>query len=211
MKFLEAALAKVTGVESRLANYVLNAPEYSFSQDYVTDRAPAWIEQLGMLKAKPYLQMLEIGSFEGRSAIWFLANILTDPSSVITCVDPFLHRITELRFDHNVTVSGFSARVVKLRGRSQQILKLLKENNYDLVYIDGSHCAGDVETDALLSWPLVKCGGIVIFDDYLWNPDWPVEQRPQIAIDHFIADLRSEVEILHRGYQVMVRKVAALR
>lgn len=211
MKLLEAALAKVTGVESRLANYVLNRSEYSFSQDYVSDRAPAWIEQLSELKAKTHLQMLEIGSFEGRSAIWFLANVLTDPSSTITCVDPFLHRITELRFDHNIKVSGSSARVIKLRGRSQQILKLLKENNYDLVYIDGSHCAGDVETDALLSWPLVKCGGIVIFDDYLWNPNWPVEDRPQIAIDRFMAEFRSELEIHHRGYQVMVRKVAALR
>jgi len=62
-----------------------------------------------------------------------------------------------------------------------------------------------------LSWPLVKCGGIVIFDDYLWNPNWPVEYRPQIAIDRFMAEFRSELEILHRGYQVMVRKVAALR
>ena len=32
---------------------------------------------------------LEIGSFEGRSAIWLLENILTHSNSHLTCVDTF--------------------------------------------------------------------------------------------------------------------------
>jgi hypothetical protein len=34
---------------------------------------------------------------------------------------------------------------------------------------DGSHRARDVLEDAVLSWPLLKVGGIMLFDDYLWQ------------------------------------------
>jgi len=206
MNFLEAVLAKLTGVESLLAHYAMKASDYSFTQDYVSDRTPVWNQCLAELKAKENLQMLEIGSFEGRSAIWFLSNVLTHPSCTITCIDPFSHRIIEIRFDHNIKVSGFSNRVTKIKGISQEVLNLLKPGNYDIVYIDGSHRAIDVQTDALLSWSLTKPGGIIIFDDYLWNPQWPVEDRPQMAVDQFLTAFRSELEILYKGYEVVVRK-----
>ena len=37
----------------------------------------------------------------------------------------------------------------------------------DLIYIDGSHLAKDVLSDAILSWKLLKPSGVMIFDDYL--------------------------------------------
>jgi predicted O-methyltransferase YrrM len=206
MNFLEEVLAKLTGVESQLAHYAMKSSDYSFTQDYVSDRASVWNRYLAELKSKENIQMLEVGSFEGRSAIWFLSNVLTHRSSTITCIDPFPHRIIEFRFDHNVRVSGFSNRVTKIKGRSQDVLRLFREKNFDFVYIDGSHRAEDVQADALLSWSLVKPGGIVIFDDYLWELERPPEDRPQIAIDQFLSDFGSELETLHKGFQVIVRK-----
>ena len=207
INFLEEVLAKLTGVESLLAYYAMKSSDYSFTQDYVSDRTSVWNRSLAELKAKENIQMLEVGSFEGRSAIWFLSNVLTHPSCTITCIDPFPHRIIEIRFDHNIKVSGFSGRVIKIKGRSQEILKLLKPVSYDIVYIDGSHRVEDVRADALLSWPLVKSGGIVIFDDYLWELERPSENRPQIAIDQFLSEFGSELETLHKGFQVIVRKL----
>jgi hypothetical protein len=45
---------------------------------------------LSPLAGKPNLNFLEIGCFEGRGTDWNLTNILTDPTSKITVVDPFL-------------------------------------------------------------------------------------------------------------------------
>jgi len=39
---------------------------------------------------------------------------------------------------------------------------------FDLAFIDGSHVARDVLTDALLLWPYIKPGGYMVFDDYEW-------------------------------------------
>jgi predicted O-methyltransferase YrrM len=117
--------------------------------------------------------------------------------------------MTEIRFDHNIAVSGYPSRVTKIKGRSQEVLKLLREDSYNIIYIDGSHRAADVQADASLSWPLLKRGGIVIFDDYLLNLEKPREDRPQMAIDNFLRDFRSQLEVLYKGNQVIVKRVDA--
>ncbi len=40
---------------------------------------------------------------------------------------------------------------------------------FDVVYVDASHMAGDVLSDAVLAWKLLAPGGIMIFDDYAWS------------------------------------------
>jgi predicted O-methyltransferase YrrM len=87
----------------------------------------------------------------------------------------FFSRMAEVRFDHNVAVSGASNRVIKITGRSQEILRLLRHASYDVIYIDGSHRAVDVQADASFSWPLLKPSGVLIFDDYLWNMELPLK------------------------------------
>jgi predicted O-methyltransferase YrrM len=65
-----------------------------------------------------------------------------------------------------------------------------KHGYFDLIYIDGSHQAPDVLTDAVMSFQLLKVGGVMIFDDYLWSMDKPgfqdVLKMPKPAIDAFI-------------------------
>jgi predicted O-methyltransferase YrrM len=46
-----------------------------------------------------------------------------------------------------------------------------KGERFDLIYIDGSHAAADVMTDAVLSYLLLNVGGVILFDDYVWKPD----------------------------------------
>ncbi len=182
-------------------------PGYAFSADYVSSLAPTWEKHLGEFTAKSDVRMLEIGSFEGRSAIWFLENILTHPTSSITCVDIFSRGRGKL-FDHNIKVSGHSDKVFKLKGRSENILPSMKEESFDIVYIDGDHHASNVLMDAVSSWFLLKNGGVMIFDDYEWEPEKPPEERPQMAIDIFLRAFQRRLELLHKGYQVIIRKFA---
>jgi predicted O-methyltransferase YrrM len=86
----------------------------------------------------------------------------------------------------------------------------LASDSFDIIYIDGSHVASDVFEDAVRSWPLLKNDGLLIFDDYLWKKELPVESRPQVAIDAFIAAYRDYMEVVNRRYQVMIRKRNAM-
>lgn len=195
---------------------VAAAEKYQFTEDWVSPHSGVWREHLKHLKGRRNIHALEIGSFEGRSALWFLENILTDATSTITCVDLFIGKTYEDQFDHNIQVSTLGKKVRKIKGSSQTILRQLKLNHYDFIYVDGSHFAVNVLMDAVLSWDLLKVGGIIIFDDYLMNANAIPQLRmaeqetpwalPRMAIDAFLQVFRPYLELRYRGYQVIVRK-----
>ena len=62
-------------------------------------------------------------------------------------------------------------RVEKRKGGSETVLPEfgIAGRRFDLAYIDGSHMAADVYRDAALTWPLMKSGGVILFDDYEWD------------------------------------------
>eukprot|EP00296_Roombia_truncata_P003522 JP439750.1.p1 GENE.JP439750.1~~JP439750.1.p1 ORF type:complete len:92 (-),score=10.09 JP439750.1:105-380(-) len=82
---------------------------------------------------------------------------------------------------------------------------------FDLVYIDGSHRAADVLSDAVLAWKLLSRGGIMIFDDYEWHEEATREAIacPRIAVDAFVQCHSDSLHVLHQGYQLFVRKDVA--
>lgn len=181
---------------------------YKFSTDGVSANAQIWSKHLAEFVAKPNIHALEIGSYEGRSALWFLAKILRDDASTITCIDIFDEDF-ESTFDHNVEASGQGHKVKKLKGDSKSILRTLN-GKFDFVYIDGSHVAKDVLVDAVLVWDILKPGGVIIFDDYGLRRSPADNQSPALvprpAIDAFLNVFRHYIDVLHRDYQVIVKK-----
>jgi predicted O-methyltransferase YrrM len=179
---------------------------YLYRDDYVSERVPVWTAQFGALAGTPGLRMLEIGSFEGRSAVWFLENVLTADDATLVCVDPF-YAETEERFDHNIEVTGVASKVTKIKRRSDDYLASRPADAFDLIYIDGDHHASSVLFDGMLAFPLLKPGGLLLFDDYYWLADQlPPHERPQIAIDVFLEALSGKYDVVHRDYQVLIRK-----
>jgi predicted O-methyltransferase YrrM len=195
---------------------------YHFTTRWHTNVIDNWALQLAGYRGRPDLRYLEIGVFEGRSIVWMLENVLTDPSSRITAIDVFMEDY-EQTFDANVRAAGAAERVTKLVGPSQQHLRALAPVGsghspplavpvgFDIIYVDGSHTADDVLADAVLAWPLLREGGLMIFDDYGWEGrpsggPLPLELLPRLAIDAFITAYRNEIELVHRGYQVFVRR-----
>ena len=110
MAFTKTIHSIAVAIENRFMKRFSGNSEYTFTADYVSWLIPIWEQYLYEFKGKENISLLEIGSFEGRSAIWFLENILTHPTSSITCVDHFLR--SGVRFDHNIKVSGLSGKVV---------------------------------------------------------------------------------------------------
>lgn len=193
------------------------SPTYTFQTDWFSSTISNWAKSLSEFKSKPNLSFLEIGSFEGRSAVWLLENILTDDSSRLTCIDTWKGSIEhqgskldlgtiEAHFDHNIELAGKTHQIIKIKDYSSRALRKLSYDSYDFIYIDGSHKASDVLEDAVLCWRLLKVGGIMIFDDYIWEPQYAKIESPTIAIDSFLSCYDDQLVIIQKEEQVTVRK-----
>ena len=172
------------------------AREYEYTEDYVTWNVEQWKKWFAHLIGKPGVKALEVGTYEGRSAVWFLENILTGPgASLVTC-DIGCDAAKTARAKANL--SHFSNCRMDWRG-SQDVLPDLhaSADRYHFAYVDGSHDAPDVLRDMCAVWELLLPGGIMLCDDWQWtNRDWP--QPPREAIE---AWLRIYVRKI-RGYEV---------
>ena len=217
------------------ANQPTHPGEYQFTADWFTRHTPTWIQILE--KEKPR-KILEIGSFEGRSASWLIEHATQAAGEEIelVCVDtwgggaehkadgelPTAMPEVERRFDHNIEVARAKAPhnsvVAKFKGLSSNALAHLmasgKTRHFDLIYIDGSHQAPDVLTDAVMAFCLLKVGGVMIFDDYLWSLDPPetldVLKMPKPAIDAFLNIFQRKMRLYFGAplIQLYARKLA---
>jgi len=192
---------------------------YRFTRDWFYWVPALWEKLTPTLPARK--NFLEIGSFEGRSMVWTVENMLMDGGS-IDCIDTFeggeeyadetLHTAeTNFEYNRNLVEQNFPMRgVYKHKGLAVNCLaKLMVKNThqYDFIYIDGSHTARDTLTDACMAFHLLKNGGLMVFDDYLWGDPKDILHRPKLAIDAFINIFAEKVIVQHMGYQLVVRKV----
>ncbi|HXW28345.1 MAG TPA: class I SAM-dependent methyltransferase [Xanthobacteraceae bacterium] len=191
-----------------------------FGADWTSPHFPGWTEVLASLRERP-TRILEIGSYEGRSAIFFLNYFRR---STICCVDPWDPAVLEPdllkldptaeaeylkaegRFDRNL--APFAARVTKIVGKSGDILPALaiKGEQFDLVYVDGDHTSVGAYRDCMLAWPLLGSRGILIIDDYEFDMGLPEAKRPKQGVDAFLRGIGNQYEELHRAYQLILRR-----
>jgi len=189
---------------------------YIFTQDWFSGEVENITKTLFPLVGYP-VRMIEIGSFEGRSSVWFLDNILTHPQSKLYCIDPFTgnpehmreHMIfseIESRFDHNIKESGAGEKVVKIKEYSHIALRKLPIDTFSAVYIDGLHTAPAVMEDAVLSFRLLQKGGFMLFDDYDWPVELPETEKPKLGIDSLLQTYSGQYKILLQDRQVHIQK-----
>lgn len=187
--------------------------QYQFSVDWFTKYIPIWNPLLDELKPR---KILEIGCYEGRSTCHLIERCSKHDAIELVCIDTweggFEHRkdlmhAVEQRFDHNIQLAiGQSPNTIQIRKVKKPSLTALaelissEESLFDLIYIDGSHLAVDVLTDAVLAFQTLRPGGLLIFDDYLWSAD-PKGQEdvlkcPKEGIDNFVNLFRKQITVL---------------
>lgn len=183
--------------------------EREFNIDWFTRGVDQWEQHALPLAGRP-LQLLEVGSYEGRSACWMADNLLSHPESRLLCIDAGIgvgsrEQLQQLRANLDTLPNRGQ---IELRiGSSFEVLPTLKPDSYDVIYIDGSHLGGDTIRDLCNAWPLLKSGGLMYIDDYQFEENG-IEPREWAgpAIDYWL-DLRgSEIEVLHVGWQVVIRR-----
>lgn len=134
-------------------------------------------------------QIVEIGVYEGASSVFWSDFYMSHPESRLLSIDPFtgssehhekpenypeLERI-ELTARGNIAKSDNAAKIEILKGCSWDVFPEVNrrfgaEPWIDLLYIDGAHDPTSVARDTALYVPMVRSGGVVIFDDY-GHPD----------------------------------------
>ena len=188
----------------------------NFSQDWFSHNIPNFQYMKALLPSCK--RILEIGCFEGRATCWMLENLLDDDGK-ITCVDTFQGSVEHTNIDLSDLFNKWKDNVEWVRkegqicsayiGKSYKVLGHLiaEEEQYDFIYIDGSHTAPDVMADACMAFGTLKTGGIMLFDDYLWADMPGVLNRPKIAIDYFTTAYSDKIELVLLGYQLAIRKI----
>ena len=183
-----------------------------FTTDWFSARVPEISASVSRLDAPPH-RILEIGSWEGRSAVWFLSAF---PGCELTCVDTWEGSVEHTpdmvsgvydRFCRNVGASGAAARVTVLRGSSERVLYGLEPESFDVVYVDGDHHAFAALRDIVFAWGLLRPGGVLLVDDYAGGhpSDDPLDV-PTLGVDTFATLWAGQYTCLHQGYQAHFQK-----
>jgi len=155
--------------------------------------------------------ILEIGSYEGRSAIFFLKKF---KNTKITCVDTWsgsdehdktIFADIEKNFDLNTNFFLKENRVKKFKMTSNEFFEK-NDDKFDLIFVDGDHTASQVLKDLKNSWNILIDGGYLILDDYLWWYYKDLNKNPSTPINKFIIDNINEIVFLKIWHQVIVKK-----
>ena len=184
--------------------------QYFFTKDWFDQNSRQnWDRIIPIINPK---KILEIGSYEGAAACYLIDKLGQNNFLEVHCIDTWAEsddiskddaHVIEKAFDYNIQLAisktQNKSKYFKYKSQSHLVLsKMMIEGNgdFDLIYIDASHYAVDVLTDAVLSFKLLKAGGIMIFDDYLWAGDENIVYYPKIAIDSFTNIFAKHIKLI---------------
>lgn len=130
----------------------------------------------------------------------------------MTCVDPFLHinnndhrsflDSAELNFDYNISICDNPTKVIVHKCTSDDFFKD-NPKKFNFIYIDGCHVADFIIRDMENSFRFLKKNGIMWMDDYMGGNDGAIKS----TMDSFLERYNGQYEVIHRGYQLGIRKL----
>ena len=212
----------------------MSLKSYAFTNNWFDSNARGYWDHL-IPELSP-TKMLEVGSYEGASAVYLIDKLAAHTPIELHCVDSWEGGVehnqggafaadmgsVESRFKHNVALSIEAAiykpNLIVHKGFSDLSLARLiaggATESFDFIFIDGSHQAPDVLSDAILGFKLLKIGGVMAFDDYLWSENLPYGKDllrcPKPAIDAFTNLYARKLDVLPAPlYQLFIRKTGA--
>lgn len=201
-------------------------PEIRYLRNWVKRKPREWKQHILPLQdTTPSIRLLEIGVFEGKSACWWLDNLLTRAGDFYLGIDPWNYKIMQGDFCdpramsqvHRTAIESlklYGDKVQLYRGTTVQAFRpapeleqVLRPESFGVAYIDGDHETPGVMFDSVHVWPLVQTGGIILWDD--WNS--ANNRRKYVwfrsSLSKFLALVKGKHEILWEGAQLGIRKL----
>jgi hypothetical protein len=143
----------------------------------------AEVERVYDERTREHAESGRLIKFKGTSAAFFASrDDLSMPPSIIKVDDRHLSQeqafVIRERF-----LASVKNRTPLIVGPGITITVPPPATDYDFVYVDGDHTAVGVLEDFVHAYPLVKVGGLIAFDDYLWQSEKGRLYSPGPAID----------------------------
>lgn len=191
---------------------------------------PNWFAQAAQYNFDALLQefvgkndlcFLQLGAYTGDASVWIIENIFTGSNCILMDVDTWkgskelAHEDMDFDEVYNIyqnKISKYWKQVRVERCTTTDYLLAQYGCNrplgeyFDFIYVDADHTTVGVLLDAELSWPLLKSGGILAFDDYEWGSNLPMHLRAKPGIDLFLLRHEGEYDLLAKNNQVWIRK-----
>ena len=202
-------------------------PAYDFTNDWFVQNIPVWDTLVPRFFPK---RILEIGSYEGRSACYLIEKFGGSGALEIHCVDTWEGGVehdrsamseVEARFDKNIQTAlqkMLNPNVIVKKHKKlsyvamAELITIERAATFDVLYIDGSHQAPHVLADAVMGFHLLRNGGLMIFDDYIWSMEPMGSQdplnMPKPAIDAFLNVFQRKMQVVRGApvYQLYAAK-----
>ncbi|MDC0450215.1 class I SAM-dependent methyltransferase [Pelagibacteraceae bacterium] len=187
---------------------------YIFSDnDWFFEKLPLFIEYFNknQISRNVVKKVLEIGSYEGRSSVFFLEYFnLNSLTAVDTWEGSPEHgeeiknrmKDVENNFDHNVV--NFKG-VIKHKTTSDSFFRS-DENTYDLILIDGSHEGTQVAKDLENSFNCLNKQGYILSDDYDYT-FYDMNNNVAKAFNNFYLKNINLIKIIYIYRQILIQKI----
>ena len=182
----------------------------NITTDYFSINTFYWKQILKILPRD--FKYLEIGSWEGNSALFILTNFNVKN---VVCVDIWedinFKDIQKSNYEnYKKNIEEFLNKVKTYKGTSDSFF-LNQRENFDVIYIDGSHETDQVYKDIKNSWKVLNNKGVLICDDYFYGDIYKNPNNvPSIAINKFIKEesKNNSIKILCvNNSQIFLRKI----
>lgn len=189
-----------------------------FDTDWFTKKIPLWVMIFHSegLYLRPRLNCLEIGSWQGLSALFLLTEL---PNASLTCIDTWETKGSpENGHREDLALSGRQTfqenlakqkeKVEEFQGTSDEYFaSQINRGRFDFIYIDGSHKSQNVLKDAVNSFLSLEQHGILVFDDLTWRQSSDYFNNPAPGIVAFLNFYRDNLDIIAcTNQQLAVKK-----
>lgn len=187
-----------------------------FSQDWFEKVKPEFAKTLLPLAGRR-LRYVEIGVYEGRSAVWVCDNVLTAPGCEAVLVDawgkgPWSRRWPKPAKVRAKAVGNLDACAGRVaisfhHERTPEFFAteawfLAAAPGFDVAYIDGCHSGASVRADAEGIWPHLNVDGLMLFDDYGHKENEHVRR----GVHEFLATVTGRYAVVSDGLQLHIRR-----
>lgn len=91
-------------------------------------------------------------------------------------------------------VTTYFPGAIFLEGDSSTVIQKIPDETIDYLYVDGDHSYDGICKDIRASWPKVKPGGIIQFNDYCtWSPAEQTEYGVLNAVNALIEEMQPQI------------------
>ena len=182
--------------------------DYIFTGDYFSNNIPHWEKIKSDLNTTfgDSLRCLEVGTWEGRSALYLLDNFVGNSS--LTVIDYFILPKIRTTYFHNLNLHPKKQQVNTIIGSSLvELPKLLDQALFDFIYIDAGKTSADNLANLIIGERLLKVNGIMVIDDFGWSKEGTENKHsPKLGISAF-KEITLLCEVYMEYYQVAFKKV----